>query len=526
MSRSSTRHRVDPAYTDPPSVSLARRAVLAGGAGLAGLGVLAACGSPTSRLVRPSSPVVGAVDRARRHTGRTVTSRLVAAPGRVDLGGPVVDTWSFGSVPGPTIRARAGDRVVVDLSNGLPAPTTVHWHGIALRNDMDGVPNMTQAPVPPGGAFRYDFTVPDPGTYFFHPHVGVQLDRGLYGVLVVDDPVEPGAYDQEWVVVLDDWVDGTGRTPDQVLASLRAATGSGMSGMGMGMGGGGMGGESMTSPLLGGAGDVAYPHYLVNGRVPAAPVTLTGRPGERVRVRLVNAASDTAFRVAVGGHQLSLTHADGFPVVPVSGDAVLLGMGERVDLLLTLGDGAFPLVASAEGKQGQGMAVVRTATGPAPTPTGRLAELDGRVLTVADLAPAASAAMPTRGVDRTHDLVLGGSMGGMGGGMGGSSDGYVWTINGRTFDRQRPLDVRRGERVRLRLKNATMMFHPMHVHGHTFAVVDGNGRPGVRKDTVIVAPMRTVTVDLDATNPGQWMTHCHNAYHGEAGMMTTLSYRS
>ncbi|TPG16838.1 multicopper oxidase family protein [Pedococcus bigeumensis] len=507
-------------WTPDPGVGrLARRTVLAGGAGLAGLGVLAACGAPTTRLVTPTAPVVGVVERARLHTGRTVTSQLSATPGRVDLGGPVVDTWSFGTVPGPTIRARAGDRLVVDLSNGLPTPTTVHWHGIALRNDMDGVPDMTQAPVAPNTSFRYDFTVPDPGTYFFHPHVGVQLDRGLYGVLVVDDPAEPGAYDHEWVVVLDDWIDGTGRTPDQVLASLRAATGSGMGatgGMGgMGMGGGGMGGESMTSPLLGGAGDIAYPYYLVNGRVPAAPVTLTGRPGQRVRVRLVNAASDTAFRVAVGGHQLSLTHADGFPVVPVTGDAVLLGMGERVDVMLNLGDGAFPLVASAEGKQGQGMAVVRTSTGPVPTPQVRPEELDGRVLTVADLTPAEPAAMPVGRVDRTHDVVLGGSM-----------SGYEWTINGRTFDHERPLDVRQGERVRLRLKNATMMFHPMHLHGHTFAVVDAAGRPGVRKDTVIVAQMRTVTVDLDATNPGQWMTHCHNAYHGEAGMMTTLSYRT
>jgi FtsP/CotA-like multicopper oxidase with cupredoxin domain len=462
--------------------------------------------------------VVGEVESARLHTGRTVTSRLAAAPGRVDLGGPVVDTWSFGTVPGPTIRAQAGDRVVVDLTNGLPAPTTVHWHGIALRNDMDGVPDMTQAPVAPGGAFRYDFTVPDPGTYFFHPHVGVQLDRGLYGVLVVDDPAEPGAYDQEWVVVLDDWVDGTGQTPEQVLASLKSATGSGMGGMGMGgmgMGGAGMGGESMTSPLLGGAGDIAYPYYVVNGRVPAAPVTLSGRPGQRVRVRLVNAASDTAFRVAVGGHQLKLTHADGFPVIPVTGDSVLLGMGERVDVTLTLGDGAFPLVASAEGKQGHGLALVRTAAGAALNPQVRPGELDGRVLTVADLTPAQSAAMAARRVDRTHDVVLGGSMG-----------GYEWTINGRTFDHQRPLDVRQGERVRLRLKNATMMFHPMHVHGHTVAVVNDAGRPGVRKDTVIVAPMRTVVVDLDADNPGQWMTHCHNAYHGEAGMMTTLSYRT
>ncbi|MGE9808899.1 multicopper oxidase family protein [Janibacter sp. G1551] len=508
---------------------MARRTLLAGGAGVVGLSALglSACGSATSRLVTPTSSAVEAAERARRHTGRTVTTRLTAAPGPIDLGGPVVDTWSFGTVPGPTIRARAGDRLVVDLTNDLPAPTTVHWHGIALRNDMDGVPGMTQAPIAPAGSFRYDFTVPDPGTYFFHPHVGVQLDRGLYGVLVVEDPAEPGDHDQEWVVVLDDWVDGTGRTPDDVMSELLSGSGSAsghMDGMGgYGAGGHGTGGD-MTSPLLGGAGDIAYPHYLVNGRVPVSPVTLTGRPGQRVRMRVVNAAADTAFRLAVGGHQLSLTHADGFPVVPVTGDAILLGMGERVDLVLTLGDGAFPLVAAAEGKHGHGLAVVRTAAGAAPSSTARPTELDGRVLTVADLAPATSAALPVRRVDRTHDLDLGGSMGGMGG-MGGSSSGYVWTINGRTFEHQQPLDVRQGERVRLRLRNATMMFHPMHVHGHTFAVVDAAGRPGARKDTVIVAPMRSVVVDLDATNPGQWMTHCHNAYHGEAGMMTTLSYR-
>jgi len=96
----------------------------------------------------------------------------------------------------------------------LPAATSVHWHGIALRNDMDGVPGITQRPIKAGSGFEYAFTAPDPGTYFYHPHSGVQLDRGLYGVLIVDDPAEPGAYDQEWVVVLDDWLDGTGRTPD------------------------------------------------------------------------------------------------------------------------------------------------------------------------------------------------------------------------------------------------------------------------------------------------------------------------
>jgi len=280
------------------------------------------------------------------------------------------------------------------------------------------------------------------------------------------------------------------------------------------MGSGGMGsmGETMQSSLLGGAGDIAYPHYLVNGRIPTSPVTLTGTPGQRVRIRIVNAGSDTAFRVALGGHRMTVTHADGYPVQPAATDALLIGMGERFDVTVTLADGAFPLVASAEGKNGQGMAVVRTSPAAAPpTATTVPSELTGRVLLGTDLLAAAGSRLPDRAVDTTHDLALGGSMA-----------GYRWTLNGKAFPDTAPVEVRQGQRVRLRFVNQTMMFHPMHVHGHTFALTAG----GARKDTVIVRPMQTVEVDLQADNPGQWATHCHNIYHAEAGMMTTLSYRT
>ena len=503
--------------------TISRRTMLLGTAGgILTIGGLAACRTSSGSSLAPTSEAVRRAERARQAVGqRTVTALLSAAPATLDLGGPRVRTWAYGdSVPGPLLRATAGDRLQVVVDNALPDTTSVHWHGVALRNDMDGVPGMTQEPIGGSGRFTYDFTVPDPGTYFYHPHTGVQLDRGLYGVLVVDEPGEAGDYDAEWVVVLDDWVDGTGQSPDDVLAGLRQGGGSGMGGMGgMGgmdhgsMGGMGMGGmsEGAQSPLLGGAGDVVYPHYLINGRVPAAPVTLQGKPGQRVRIRLVNAGSDTAFRVALGGHRLTLTHSDGFPVVPVVTDALLIGMGERYDVLVTLGDGAFPLVASAEGKTGQGLAVVRTAAGPAAAADSAPVELTRTVLLGSDLRVAPEVQLRRRGVDRTHDLVLGGSMA-----------GYRWTINGKTFDEADPLEVRQGERVRLRLHNMTMMFHPMHVHGHTF----GLRATGVRKDTVIVRPMQSIEVDLDADNPGQWATHCHNIYHAEAGMMTTLSYRA
>lgn len=514
--------------------ALTRRQLLLSAAGVAGVAALGGCGSSSSP-VAANSTAVRRAEAARRASGaRVVSTRLTAQPTTLDLGGPMVRTWAYGeTVPGPLLRASAGEVLRVDVANELPAETSVHWHGIALRNDMDGVPGMTQDAIRGGGSFTYEFTVPDPGTYFYHPHVGVQLDRGLYGVLVVDDPAEPGRYDAEWVVVLDDWVDGTGRTPDEVLAGLVGSSGASssraghdmgsmgggdMSGMDMGSSGdaGGMGSmpgmaESSTSPILGGAGDVTYPYYLVNGRVPAAPEVFRAKPGQRLRIRVVNAGTDTAFRLALGGHKLRVTHSDGYPVQPVDADALVVGMGERFDVEVTLADGVFPLVAVAEGKDGAARAVVRTGPGTVPAETVRPRELTRKVLLGNDLRAAPSVLLPARRVERSHDLTLAGTM-----------MPYRWTINGKTFPDAKPLHVEQGERVRLRFTNRSTMFHPMHVHGHTFALTRG----GARKDTVIVKPMQTVQVELEANNPGQWMTHCHNVYHAERGMMVALSYRA
>ncbi|MGY0389160.1 multicopper oxidase family protein [Nocardioides sp. WG-D5] len=484
--------------------TITRRTLLLGSLGTLGAGATSSCtdSSPTtSRLIGPRSDEVRAAERLRRTSGqRAVTRSITARPGSVDLGGRTVSTWTYDdALPGPELRTRAGDLLRVELTNDLPDETSIHWHGLALSNDMDGVPGLTQDPIGAGSRFVYEFTTPDPGTYFFHPHTGVQLDRGLYGVLIVDDPAEPGDYDQEWVVVLDDWIDGTGRTPDDVLERLASSTGHGR-----------MMGRTMQSALLGSAGDVDYPLYLINGRTPRAPVTLTGRPGQRARIRIVNAGSDTAFRVALGDHRLTVTHSDGFPVRPVATDALLIGMGERYDVIVDLADGVFPLVAQAEGKTGAGLALVRTGAGAAPTAGTTVRELDRQVLLGTDLAAADGVRLGSRSIDRKLDAVLGGGM-----------MSYRWTINGAAFPDTDPLEVAQGERVRLRVRNTSMMFHPMHLHGHTFALAGS----GVRKDTVVVRPHQSLEVDLQADNPGQWALHCHNVYHAETGMMTVLSYQ-
>jgi multicopper oxidase len=466
---------------------------------------------------RPRAGPPGAADPA----GTTVT--LTPAPATVDLGGPVVNTWAYAdSVPGPAVRIRAGRPLVANVENHLPDPTTVHWHGISLPFDMDGVPGVTQAPIEPGATFTYRFSPTAPGTYFLHPHVGLQLDRGLFAPLIVDDPHDPGDYDDEWIVVLDDWTDGVGPSPDELLANLTGSSGGGdphMPGMAVPARLPSPTGRPIrmlysSSALLGGnAGHIAYPLYLVNGRVPESPSTFRTRPGARVRLRLINAGAETSFRVALAGHHLDVTHADGYAVAPVTVDAVLLGMAERIDALFTARDGVFPLFALAEGKRASGRALLRTATGSVPPVGARPKELDGRVLTVSALRPAPDARLHARRPDRTLRVEL-----------GGSHHPYRWTINGRTYGDDSPLIVDIGQRVRLEFVNRSPMYHPMHLHGHTFAVLDRDRRPGVRKDTVIVLPGETVRADFDADNSGDWMLHCHNAYHMEAGMMTSVYY--
>lgn len=482
-------------------------------------------------LVGPTDAVVGATEQARRSDSAGVREiALTAGPTTIDLGDRSVETWAFnGAVPGPEIRLRAGDVVRARVRNDLPDPLTIHWHGIALRNDMDGVPGVTQDPFEPGDEFVYEFTAPDPGTYFYHPHTGTLLDRGLYAPLIVEDETPPAEYDQDITVMLDDWIDGTGQTPDDVFAAL----GAGGAGMGdMSAGGmdhaGGMGGMDMGSdmggdmdadgmaspeaPLGDDTGDVDYPLYVINGRAPTSPAEFPVTPGDRVRLRLINAGSDTPFRVAVGGSQLTVIATDGFPVEPVPVDTLLVAMGERYDVIATVpAAGAVPLVAVAEGKDARAVAVLRAGPGATPAADVDPAELRGDLLTLDDLRAAPGVALPASDPDRTYRATLTGDM----------AD-YEWGIAASTEDGT-TLPVRQGERVRLVIENQTMMWHPIHLHGQTFQVRTDSGS-GPRKDTVIVPAMGTVTVDFVADNPGQWALHCHNIYHAEAGMVTVLSY--
>ncbi|MEV0390509.1 multicopper oxidase domain-containing protein [Nonomuraea sp. NPDC050643] len=230
-----------------------------------------------------------------------------------------------------------------------------------------------------------------------------------------------------------------------------------------------------------------------------------------MRIRIINAGGDTAFRVALAGHRMTITHTDGFAVQPIDTEALLIGMGERYDVLVTLKDGVFPLVALAEGKKAVARGLIRTSrSASAPKAGLRPHELEGGVLRYAKLRPAEAVRLAPKNPDRTIKLELTGSM-----------MTYDWGINGKKYDPKIISAIRAGERVRLSFVNRTTMWHPMHLHGHTFALAEA----GIRKDTAIVLPNTRLDVDFDADNPGLWMIHCHNVYHGESGMMTLLGYR-
>jgi len=488
---------------------LTRRQVLGAGAGVVGAAALGAYG--VSRLS-------GSADAS------PADIVLRARPGTVELGSRRAATWTFdGALPGRAVRLRQGKPIRIRVENDLPEPTSVHWHGIRLHNAAGGVPGFTQDAIEPGDSFVYAFTPPDAGTYFLHSHVGTQLDRGLYAPLIIEPVREELSYDREAVLVLDDWLDGVAGTPDRQLAQLR---GSGMNMGSMGMGGGSMGSKVMRaahttlagrSPGLddlaelanlmeGGKvdpGDVKYPLYLINGRPPEDPARVMVRPGDRVRLRVINAAADTAFCFFVEGHSLTVTHTDGQPVQHVKTDALVIGMGERYDVLLDArGGSALRIFAMPLGKLGRAMAILRYAGsgGAAPTATAPF-KAPVRIASYSDLGDVSGPGASSGAQVSRLDLAM--------------KAPYVWTIGGQAFPKADAIRASRGQVQRFVMRNTTMMPHPMHLHGHSFRPVGG----GPLKDTILVLPRREVSVEWVADNPGAWAFHCHNVYHQEAGMM-------
>jgi len=504
---------------------LRQSAAVTAGLGLGGAGLsLVGCDPNAAEPAGMASPAA-----AESASGVNVQEvRLTAAPGEVAVGpGRTYGSWFYdGQYPGPEIRVKEGERLRVTVRNELPeAGTTVHWHGLPVPNEMDGVPGVTQEPIPPGGAMTYEFEAGPAGTYMYHSHQGLQLDRGLLGPLIVEERTPHVDYDREHTVILDDFLPGAPRSLEELASGRARKGGGGMMGGGMmGRGrenrGGMMDGEedSRGGMMGGGMGGIVPPYegLLINGKLPGAPAVFDVREGERVRFRLVNPSSATTYHLSLSGHRMTVSHADGRPIEPVEVDSLVIGMGERYDVIVEADTpGAHALVARpVEGEVPPARAVVRyQGSRQERPPAGQVPEGlrgEGRRLRYTDLQSVETPLGRNEGSDRTFNLRLSGGM---------MMSRGEWTIDGQKYPDAEPLDIREGERVRVNMSNMSMMLHPMHLHGHFFRV--GNAI----KDTVIVEPhMGRASFEFMADNPGDWFFHCHNLYHLHAGMAREFRY--
>ncbi len=424
----------------------------------------------------------------------------------------MTNAWCFnGQIPGPEIRVQQGDRIRVIVDNALDEETTVHWHGMRVPNAMDGVSHLTQTPIAPGNTFTYEFDAVDAGTFWYHPHQRSfeQVGRGLYGPLIVEEK-KPIRVDRDITWVLDDW---------------RLAA------------------DGQISDDFGNLHDMSH-----NGRV-GNTVTINGqvlekfqvRRGERIRLRLINAANARIFGIDFGEHEPVIVAIDGQPVAPhkPKNDLLVLGPAMRVDVVIDMvGDinQQYTLTDSFYRELKYRLVDLVYTNTPLRD---RIPDWDMQL-------PANPLSEPDLGNAERHDVTfsggmmggmvmqeMGGSaghelMGAMGSMMGMMHSGKIWFINGIAAEgpiMEPMLTLSHGRSHVIMMTNATAWHHPIHFHGHSFRVLSRNGTPTRFKewqDTVLMGPKERVEIAFVADNPGDWMFHCHILEHQAAGMMGVI----
>jgi len=413
-----------------------------------------------------------------------------------------------------------GRRFRVDLANRSGEDTVIHWHGQTPPYAQDGVADANRPAIAAGATQSYDFEA-RPGTHWMHSHHGLQEQRLMAAPLIVRTDEDLRADEQEVTILLHDF---TFRDPAELLAGLTGGGSAGHAGMGHGMAGHGMAGHSMPGmPGMGGGSmtmdvnDVDYDAYLANDRTLADPETVRVERGGRVRLRIINGATSTAFHIDLGGLNGRVIAVDGAPVRPVEGRRFGMTMGQRLDIRLTLPaeGGAFPILALREGAAERTGIVLATAGAAVPKLSERSASPSGPLDLSLEAGLSALSPLTVRAADVTRRIRLTGSM-----------MPYVWTLDDRAFGEHSPVTVARGQRVELTFDNMSDMAHPMHLHGHPFQVVALNGGriAGAVRDTVLVPVKGSATILFDADNTGRWPLHCHNLLHMAAGMMTEVVY--
>ncbi|UWU18706.1 multicopper oxidase domain-containing protein (plasmid) [Rhizobium sullae] len=417
----------------------------------------------------------------------------------------------------PGLSLDAGAEFDVALSSGIDESTLIHWHGLTPPWAADGVPDNPAALLQPSETRRYTFPVGAGGTHWMHAHT-LQEQNLLAAPLIVRTADDIKRDEQEVIVLLHDFsflpaeellARLKGNSPHGAMPMDHGAV-QGMAGIQHTMSGNSVSGMAMPGTMD--LNDINYDAYLANDRMLDDPEVVRVEKGGRVRLRIINGATATAFTIDMGRLPGELVAVDGQGVVPVAGMSFPVAMGQRLDIRLSLPKegGAFPVLALREGARERTGIVLATAGADIRNMT-VAGDTKGPVLEI-DLEQRLHPVSPlaTRPADHRFELSLTGEMA-----------AYNWRVDGADG-----LVVKRGQRIEVAIGNTSMMAHPMHLHGHHFQVVGINGAPvvGAVRDTVLVPPMASVVLAFDADNPGRWPLHCHHLYHMATGMMAYLTY--
>ncbi|MCC6597551.1 MAG: copper resistance system multicopper oxidase [Alphaproteobacteria bacterium] len=495
---------------------------------------------------------------------------LTIARGAVNITGkPVQKITINDTIPGPTLRFKEGEDVTIHVTNKMNEDTSVHWHGLILPGEMDGVPGFNGFPgIKPGETFTYHFKIKQAGTYWYHAHSMGQEQDGHYGSIVITAQNDPVKADRDYVVLLSDFTDeNSGNIMSNLKMSsdyyqyARRTVGDFFAdvkedGFGKAWKNVTMWGQMRMLPTD--LSDVSGYTFLMNGQTPEQNWTGLFKPGERVRLRFINASAMSFYDVRIPGLRMQVVSADGQNVEPVPVDEFRFGVAETYDVIVTPPDKKAYTIA-AESIDRTGFAVGTLA--PRMGMKGAIPHARERtLLTMADMGMShdmggmdhSKMDMP----DMNHDMDMsdmdtGWDKAGTPPGdkalsyadlryhgiqkdtrtpereilvrLGGNMERYIWTINGKKYADSGPINLNYGERVRLKFVNDTMMAHPMHLHG-MFVQLE-NGQPAEKlpnKHTVIVPPGQSYSVLLTADEAGEWAFHCHLLYHMMAGMMNKV----
>lgn len=398
-----------------------------------------------------------------------------------------------------------GERFKVHLVNKTSVPVSIHWHGIILPNDQDGVPYVTQLPIKPGESHDYNYPLLQAGTYWMHSHFKFHEQNLMSAPMILNDPHSLYSNDKDVVVMFQDF---TFKNPEEIFYDLQHPKHEMNMHHKMG--------EDMSANQD--LNDVKYDALLANRHTLRNPQIITVKPGEKVRLRLINGSAGSNFWVYTLNLEGTAIAVDGNDIDPIKAKEFQIAVAQRMDVEVTIPEkgGAFPILGQVEGTDQQAGIVLATKGAIIP-------KLNEKVKKI---APALDSSQefkmhPLHPLDpRPFDTVLNFK-------LSGDMQTYVWKINDQLWPMIKPYKIKEGDRVEMVFSNDTGMAHPMHLHGHVFQVVEVNGEAlenGPMRDTILVLPHTTQKIVFDANNPGIWMTHCHMLYHMAAGMMTTTNY--